>query len=172
MRATTTNHNPSDKNLHTPPPSYQWERTSCCVLSLSRDPSVQSLMMALAVSWWSVQTRESPSGTCVSGNLSASSLPQHIQSHFQPMKPGMSLKPRKVFLHKLLTRKTFNSLVSCLKVHNTHRTLCDCSMIASQMHHKSPQHTQKKAESMRERISGPTNPKTSVPTPRLSVDWE
>ena len=22
MRATTTNHNPSDKNLHTPPPSY------------------------------------------------------------------------------------------------------------------------------------------------------
>ena len=36
------------------------------------------------------------------------------------MKPGMSLKPRKVFLHKLLTHKTFNSLVSCLKVHNTH----------------------------------------------------
>ena len=32
----------------------RWECTSCCVLSLSRDPSVQSLMMALAVSWWSV----------------------------------------------------------------------------------------------------------------------
>ena len=80
-----------------------WECTSCCVLSLSRDPSVQSLMMARAVSWWSVQTereREVKWYLCKQSSLQSKFIQPTIVS-FPATEPGNECQT-------MNKRKTFN----------------------------------------------------------------